>query len=195
IIGPKVLDPSGKVWCAGGEIAFHQNISRLRGYGSSDNGSYDKTEPVDYLPACCILISREVFDRIGLLDEDYFCYLEDVEFCLRASRAGFPVTYFPGAKVCHYCSHSTGGGYSAARKYMNALNSVRFLKKYGTLKMWLAFWLLDFCALPLVFFLRLFKGQTRGATAKFRGLLDGLAGRKVTPERLERFHGTKEEKK
>lgn len=195
IVGPKVLEPSGKVWCAGGELAFHQNVSRLRGYGASDNGSFDRIEPVDYLPACCILISREVFERIGLLDEDYFCYLEDVEFCLRASRAGYPVTYFPDVKVCHYCSQSTGGGYSAARKYMNAVNSVRFLRKYGSLKGWLAFWLLDVFTLPFVYVYRLFRGQTRGAAAKFHGLLHGLAGRKISQESLDRFCKPKEKRR
>jgi GT2 family glycosyltransferase len=192
IVGPKIVDEGNKLWCAGGLVAFHQNLTRLRGFGEMDNSAYGRTETVDYMPACCMLISREVFDGIGLLNEDYFCYLEDVEFCLRAHKAGFPVLYCPDSRVVHRFSHSTGGGYSAARKYMNALNSVRFLKTHGTLKSWLAFFLLDALALPLVLLAALPQGRTKGVLAKGKGILHGMAGRKVTRHCLERFYPSEE---
>lgn len=195
LVGPKILDPSGRVWCAGGMLSFHHNLSRLRGYGHEDNGRYDRTEAVDYLPACCLLISKEVFETIGLLDEDYFCYLEDVEYCFRAREAGFPVIFCPDSRVYHAYSHSTGGGYSAARKYMNGINSVRFLKQHGTFRSWMAFWLLDVLALPAVVLVRLFQGQAAGALAKGRGILEGLAGQSVTQEKIARYRRAKEEKR
>ncbi|MBU0754782.1 MAG: glycosyltransferase family 2 protein [Planctomycetes bacterium] len=195
MVGPKVLDPSGRIWCAGGMLAFHHNLSRLRGYGQMDNGRYDQIEEVDYLPACCLLVSRSLFESVGLLDEDYFCYLEDVEFCSRARKAGFPVLFYPESRVYHEFSHSTGGGYSAARKYMNAVNSVRFLRQHGSFRSWMSFWILDVLALPLVVLVRLFKGQAGGALAKGRGILEGLAGQRVTPEKLARYHKVKEPKR
>lgn len=187
IAGPKILLPGGRVWCAGGLLSFHQNLTKLRGFGHMDNGRYDCEEEVDYMPACSLLVSREVFDRVGLLDEDYFCYLEDVDFCLRARKAGFPVTYLPESRVVHNFSHSTGGGYSPARKYMNALNSVRFLKRHGTMKSWFSFLLLDVFSLPFVFVIGLFQGRTKGVVAKGRGIVEGLAGGKVTPASLDRY--------
>ena len=192
IAGPKMLDPSGRVWSAGGRLAFHQNLTRLRGFGHADNGRYDRTEPVDYIPACCLLVSRQVFERVGLLDEEYFCYVEDVEFCIRARRAAFPVIYCPRARVVHHFSHSTGGGYTPARKYMNALNSVRFLRAHGTPKSWAAFWLFDVAAWPLLLGLRLLQGRGRGALAKGRGILEGLMGRRVDPARVARYRGLEE---
>lgn len=187
VAGPKILDPEGRIWCAGGSVAFHHNVTRLRGFGRKDDGAFDRAERVDYMPACCLLVSREVFETAGLLNEEYFCYLEDVEFCLRAAKAGFAVTYCPASSVVHRFSHSTGGGYTPARKYMNGLNSVRFLRSHGTLKSWLAFWVLDVLLLPPLLVLRLFQGEARGVLAKGRGILDGLMGRKVTSESLQRF--------
>lgn len=187
IAGPKVLDPSGRLWSAGGRLAFHQNLTRLRGFRHADNGRYDRCEPVDYIPAACLLVSRRVFETVGLLDEAYFCYVEDVEFCMRARTAGFPVIYHPGARVVHHFSHSTGGGYTPARKYMNALNSVHFLRSHGTLKSWLAFWLFDVAAWPPLLVIRLLQGRARGALAKGRGILEGLAGRRVDPLRVARY--------
>jgi GT2 family glycosyltransferase len=195
LTGPKMLDSTGKVWCAGGELVFHHNLTRLRGYGQVDNGRFDQTEEMDYLPACCLLVSREVFEKIGLLKEEYFCYLEDVEYCFRARKAGFPVTYCPRSRVYHHFSHSTGGGYSPARKYMNAVNSVRFLKEHGSLKAWLSFWLLDVLALPALFIVRLFQGQTGAALAKGRGILEGLAGGTVTHEKIKRYLNREERKR
>jgi len=187
IVGPKVVDMAGRIWCAGGVISFHQNLTKLRGFGCTDNGLYDKRELVDFLPACCVLISKDVFEETGFLDEDYFCYLEDVDFCYRARRSGFPIIYCPDSKVVHNFSWSTGGGYTPARKYMNALNSVRFLKKFGTVKSWLAFVLLDILSLPLLILVRLFQGKGKGALAKGRGVLDGFMGKKASDEILKRY--------
>lgn len=192
VVGPKIMDASNRIWCAGGELAFHQNLTRLRGFGSEDHGGFDMPETVDYMPACCLLVSREVFETIGYLDEAYFCYLEDVDFCIRSRSADFPVTYCPDSRIIHHFSHSTGGGYTPARKYMNALNSVHFLKAHGTLKSWLAFWLLDVLTLPPLFLLRLFQGRGKGAMAKARGILRGFTGTRVTREDLEKYFTRKE---
>jgi len=195
IIGPKTVDAGNRLWCAGGHLAFHQNLTRLRGFGRVDNGRYNRVETVDYMPACCLLVSREVFEKVGFLNDDYFCYFEDVEFCLRASKAGFPITYCPESCVVHDFSHSTGGGYTPARKYMNALNSVRFLKRHGSLKSWLAFCLLDLMLLPLVLVAGIFQGRSEGVRAKGLGILHGIAGRKVTTQALKTFMKPRKEKR
>jgi hypothetical protein len=55
----------------------------------------------DWTSFACVLIRAEVFDRIGLLDEGYFMYFEDVEFCYRARKAGWRVVHNPAARVVH----------------------------------------------------------------------------------------------
>jgi hypothetical protein len=55
----------------------------------------------EWLSGAALLIRREVFDKIGLLDEEFFMYFEDMEFCTRARRADFGLAYVPTARVVH----------------------------------------------------------------------------------------------
>jgi N-acetylglucosaminyl-diphospho-decaprenol L-rhamnosyltransferase len=57
--------------------------------------------PTDWVCGASLIIRREVFERIGLLDERYFMYYEEVDFCLKAKRAGFPCWYVPASRVVH----------------------------------------------------------------------------------------------
>lgn len=61
---------------------------------------------IDYFPGCALMIKKAVFDRIGLLDERFFLYAEDPDFCLRAKQAGFKLKLVPGARVWHMVSMS-----------------------------------------------------------------------------------------
>jgi GT2 family glycosyltransferase len=64
--------------------------------------------PTDWVAGACMIIRRAVFDAIGLLDEGYFMYFEEVDFCHRARRAGWPCWYFPDARVVHLVGQSSG---------------------------------------------------------------------------------------
>jgi N-acetylglucosaminyl-diphospho-decaprenol L-rhamnosyltransferase len=57
--------------------------------------------PTDWAAGASMMIRREVFDAIGLLDEKYFMYFEEGDFCLRAKRAGWPTWYVPASRVVH----------------------------------------------------------------------------------------------
>ena len=186
IVGPRVLftDPPDRIWCAGGKLTFRTNLSRMLGHGEPDGTSFLVTREVDYVPGCALLATRAVFERVGLLEGDYFAYHEDVEFCWKAKRAGFPVRVI-GALAAHHDAHaSTGGGYNPLRKYMMAVNTVHFLRRHGTLGRWLSFWVFEVASLPFVWFYRALRGEGGAVLAKARGTWDGLRGRSVTAERL-----------
>lgn len=68
-----------------------------------ENQSYE----VDSVVGAFMLIRREVIDKIGLLDEDYFMFGEDIDFCFRAKQNGFKVYYYADAKIIH---HKRGSG-------------------------------------------------------------------------------------
>ena len=68
----------------------------------------DVPERVDWLPGASMMIRREVFEAIGLMDEDYFLYYEETDFCLRAQRAGWQCWYVPSSHVMHIAGQSTG---------------------------------------------------------------------------------------
>ena len=60
-----------------------------------------QTIPVDYIAGCCMFIKRKVFETIGLLDEKYFIYFEDVDFCVTAKKKGFSVIVDPTTTIYH----------------------------------------------------------------------------------------------
>ncbi len=186
IVGPRVLfaQPSERIWCAGGVLTFRTNLSTMLGHGEPDGPRYQVTREVDYIPGCALLASRAVFEKIGLLEGDYFAYHEDVEFCWKAKQAGFFVRVI-GALAAHHDAHSsTGGGYNPLRKYMMAVNTVHFLRRHGTFSRWLSFWVFEVASLPFVWLYRALRGEGRAVQAKARGTWDGLRGRQVTAERM-----------
>ena len=68
---------------------------------------YDKNHPVDCVRGACLLIKREVVDKIGYLDEDYFIYAEETDWCFRMKKAGLNVYYFADSQVVHYSGKSS----------------------------------------------------------------------------------------
>jgi GT2 family glycosyltransferase len=63
---------------------------------------------VEFVQGCCMLISRKVFERIGLFNEGYFMYFEDTDLCVRARRNGFKIIVVPTSIIRHKVSASTG---------------------------------------------------------------------------------------
>jgi GT2 family glycosyltransferase len=63
---------------------------------------------VDWVAGASLMVRRAVFDAVGLLDEGYFMYFEEVDFCLKASRAGWPCWYVPSSRVVHLIGQSSG---------------------------------------------------------------------------------------
>ena len=67
----------------------------------------EQSHPTDWVSGASFVVRKEVFDRVGLLDEGYFLYFEEVDFMKAASAAGFEVWHFPDAKVVHEAGSST----------------------------------------------------------------------------------------
>ncbi|NJK41918.1 MAG: glycosyltransferase family 2 protein [Acaryochloridaceae cyanobacterium SU_2_1] len=73
--------------------------------------------PTDWVAGASMMVRSAVFTEIGLLDEAYFMYYEEVDFCLRASQAGWPCWYVPESRVVHLVGQSSGvTGATAAQR-------------------------------------------------------------------------------
>jgi GT2 family glycosyltransferase len=176
VVGPKTYSDDGteKIQCTGGHISFTQNVTSERGAGENDCGQYDRIEDMDYFPGCGFMARREVFEKLNFLDEKFYGYgHEDTDFCVRAGRLGYRVVYVPQAVMWHRGS-TTIGGYSPRKKYLEAVNSAYFVRKYGSPKdhMKYAF----FAGFGLIYALAVqsFRGNHRAVFAKARGIWDGL---------------------
>jgi GT2 family glycosyltransferase len=176
VVGPKTYsdDGSGTIQCTGGRITYTQNVCAQRGLGETDRGQYDKIEDVDYFPGFGFMARREVFEKLNFLDESFYGYgHEDTDFCLRAAQLGYRVVYVPRAVLWHRGS-ATIGGYSPRKKYLEAVNSVYFVRKYGTLRDCLRY--AFFAGLGLIYALvvQSLRGNHKAVIAKARGIRDGL---------------------
>lgn len=67
----------------------------------------DEPHPVDSLLGACILLRRQVLDQVGLLDEGYFMFSEEIDLCYRIKQAGWSIYWLPEARVIHYGGQST----------------------------------------------------------------------------------------
>jgi GT2 family glycosyltransferase len=188
IVGPRVLymhDPK-IVWCAGGMLTWRQNLSTLLGNGEPDGPTHQQHKPVDYVPGCALLARRELLEEVGLFDASYFAYMEDVDLCVRAARRGYRIELVGDVAVHHASSSATGGGYNPRRKYMMGVNSVWFLRAHASASHWLRFVVFDVATLPVLWIAGVLKGRGKSVIAKGVGIFDGLRGRRVSAEIVER---------
>ncbi len=132
MIVPKILyyDAPTLIWFAGGYFSRWRAYATLHyGKHEPDRGQFDTARWIDYAPTCCMLIRKAVFQRIGLMDEAYFVYFDDADFCFRAKRAGLRMLYSPSAVLLHKESSLTGGVQSPFALHFSARNKLYFLKK------------------------------------------------------------------
>jgi GT2 family glycosyltransferase len=117
ITGPKVLNRDGSLQSCGywypslrEEILRSRNVRKLARLvlgEPRDLPAADRASDVDWVDGCCLLIRREVIQRIGLLDEQYFLYAEELDWCRSARKDGWIVTTCPDAHMVHLQGQST----------------------------------------------------------------------------------------
>jgi GT2 family glycosyltransferase len=131
MLGPKILyyEPSSTIWSAGGAVDRYGQPTHLRA-DEPDADSAEQPHDVDYASGCALLVKRAVIDRIGPLDERFFAYFEETEWCARARRAGFRVVYVPMGRVWHKVT-PTARGQSAMYLYLMTRNRLLYLRCSG----------------------------------------------------------------
>ena len=89
----------------------------------------DTASDVDWVVGACMLTRRKVVEQVGLLDEDYFMYSEELDWCRRIKAAGWRVVYLPAAKVIHHEGKSSEQAVTA--RHINFQRAkLRYFRKY-----------------------------------------------------------------
>lgn len=128
-------EPENVIWCAGGKINWGKATTTHFGENEVDIGQHEKSRFVEYTPTCCLLIHKDIFLKIGLMDEDYFMYYDDTDFLVRANNYGYRVWYESGAKLWHKVSASSGGAESKINIYYGNRNRLYFINKFYKFKL------------------------------------------------------------
>lgn len=113
---------------AGGEIDWAHADAVNLGAGEQDNGQYP-ARPVDVLNGCALLVRAAAVAQVGLLDERYFMYWEETDWCTRMARAGWKLWFEPGARVQHKAP-LVPGAMSRAALYYTARNRLLFFARH-----------------------------------------------------------------
>jgi len=126
VIGPKILDPDGKIQASARSFpdlatAFFGRSSFLTRFFPSNPlslrnlraaSSQDGPVEIDWVSGACMMVKRRAMEEVGLLDEGFFMYWEDCDWCTRFRKAGWKIVYHPGLGPL---KHMTGTSSRKAR--------------------------------------------------------------------------------
>lgn len=129
-LGPNIyaLEDRDRFLSSGGVFAAGWHPVH-RGLGDEDQPWNHAVAEVDFLSGCALLVRREAVERIGLLDDRFFAYHEDIDWCYRARQAGFKLMVVPAATVYHPDTRPRDAD-SPVVTYYIARNSLLFLRKH-----------------------------------------------------------------
>ena len=118
--GPKILDAHGTTHNSVGYVPTFRSVLHVktifRSLGifrahyrrlQTDTIDFDKCRDVEQLSGSALMVRRAVMEEIGLMDESFFLYYEDVDLCLRIRKAGWRIVYIPEALITHKGGRST----------------------------------------------------------------------------------------
>jgi GT2 family glycosyltransferase len=135
-LGSKILfaEPPDLIWFAGARFDPRAGYNgRQLGYRERDDGRYDAVHETDRACGAAMLVPRAVLDAVGGFDEELFLYSEDVEWSLRARRAGYRHYVVPASVVRHRVSAAGGGESSPLTLYYGLRNTLVVCERYAPL--------------------------------------------------------------
>lgn len=121
----------GKIfWYAGGVIDWKNVFGNHRGVDEVDKGQYNLREEIEVATGCCMMVGREIFEKVGMFDENFFLYFEDADLSMRLKKQGFKIIYEPKAILWHKNAVATGSG-SPLQDYYITRNRLVFGFRYA----------------------------------------------------------------
>ncbi|MEE2953719.1 MAG: glycosyltransferase family 2 protein [Bacteroidota bacterium] len=145
LVAPKIMYYANPdiIWYAGSKFNKWKGFLPIHtGIDTIDNGYYDSICKVEYAPTCCLLIKKKVFEDVGFMDEKYFVYFDDTDFCYRIlHHKDHDIYYAPNIKFYHKVGSLTKSFVKMNKKVyrgnffiqQTVRNHIYFLKKIGGL--------------------------------------------------------------
>ncbi|MEK7063882.1 MAG: glycosyltransferase family 2 protein [Patescibacteria group bacterium] len=121
----------GKViWYAGGDFDWNNILGSNAHVDEVDHGQFKKVSDTAFVTGALLITRADVLSKVGLFDEKYFMYLEDVDLCHRLKLAGYSLLFDPKIKMWHKVAQSSGIG-SSLNDYFITRNRLYFGMKYA----------------------------------------------------------------
>jgi GT2 family glycosyltransferase len=130
VLAPRIMraDKPHEAWYAGGH--FTRDWVFWNAHEPYDAAVDAGVRPVEFASGCCLLLCRDVLERVGLLDERFFVYWEDTDFCLRLAQQGIAITYVADLVMLHEGGASTGGEFSTGYSALYYRSYTQLLRKH-----------------------------------------------------------------
>ena len=174
--GPKIFyyDAPDVLWAAGGRLRIRETVAVELGRGKKDGPRWSRARDVTYLTTCCLMIPRDVLERVGPLDPAYFINVDDADWCRRALDAGYRLRYAPESRIWHKVASSTAGSYTPLKTFHTGRSNAVWVRRHGGRFGLVRFVVANLLTLPAAFLRELVRGNTRAVRSKARGVLRGL---------------------
>jgi GT2 family glycosyltransferase len=177
-VGAKVLSAArgDTLWAAWGVLTWRAALVEMVGRGMGDGPRFSERRDVDAVPGCVMLLTGAALADVGLLDEEFFAYHEDLDWCVRARRRGWRIVFAPAARAHHRGEGSFAqAGPATPARYLSARNTVVFARKHARLLESAGLALRIAMSLPV----KWLTGDRAATALLARGYLDGLLRRPI----------------
>jgi GT2 family glycosyltransferase len=141
MVGPMVYhhDEPDVIQSAGGWVDRYWESGHL-GKDEKDQSQFSQPHSVDWLTGCSILVRRTVVEQVGMLDERFFIYCEEEEWCLRARKGGWRLVHVPQAKLWHKGVKRDYNPNPSVIYYMTRNHFLMLAKHHAPLLAWAVRW-------------------------------------------------------
>ncbi|MBS7255456.1 glycosyltransferase family 2 protein [Flavobacterium branchiicola] len=131
VVTPQILYyGTNEIWFSGGYINKYKGLNIHENEFKPISEVKQDERFVEFAPACFLMVHKNIFEKIGLFDEKFFVYWEDVDFCVRINNSGFKILLDPSLNIEHKVSVSTGGRASLFSTYYFLRNRLYFIRKH-----------------------------------------------------------------
>jgi GT2 family glycosyltransferase len=134
LFGPLIFyhDEPERIWSLGDRLVPGTLLTRSLWRNQVAPANLPAWIDVDFVNACCFVVQRAVFERVGLFDARFFMYAEDADFCWRVRRAGFRLGCCTEARMWHKVSRSTGI-HDPQTRYWRISNQILYYRRYANI--------------------------------------------------------------
>lgn len=133
IVGSKIIQyGSDIIEYAGAKVNLYTGTPRMLGQGELlNNALFNESKKVDFVSGCSLAFRKELLEQVGYMNEDYFMYYEETEWCLRSAKMGWKVIFEPKSVVHHKGFSSSGGRLnpSPSIEYYDMRNAFIMIKR------------------------------------------------------------------